>query len=79
MLGSLYYDVTTMKYTIIIHQDTRGGYWADAPELPGCVSQGETLEELKQNMQEAIEGYLAVMLEEGRKPEEGVRVDEVLV
>jgi len=68
-----------MKYLIVIHQDAGGGYWAEVPELPGCVSQGETLEELKRNMQEAIGGYLEVMREEGRQPEVGVKVDEVLV
>jgi predicted RNase H-like HicB family nuclease len=68
-----------MKYTIVIHQDPNGGYWAEAPELPGCVSQGETIEELKKNMHEAIEGYLEVMREEGRQPEVSVKVDEVLV
>ena len=50
-----------MKYTIVIHQDINGGYWAEAPALPGCVSQGETLAELKENMHEAIEGYLEGM------------------
>ncbi len=68
-----------MKYLIIIHNDSSCGFWAEAPELPGCVSQGETLEELKQNMHEAVEGYLEVMQIEGRQPESGVRVDEVLV
>ena len=68
-----------MKYVIVIHQDAKGGYWAEAPELPGCVSQGETLEELKRSMQEAVEGYLEVMREEGRQPEASVKVDEVLV
>jgi predicted RNase H-like HicB family nuclease len=71
--------ISSMKYTIVIHQDFNGGYWAEAPELPGCVSQGETLKELKKNMHEAIEGYLEVMLEEGRQPEASVKVDEVLV
>lgn len=68
-----------MKYMIVIHEDINGGYWAEAPELPGCVSQGETLDELKANMHEAIEGYLEVMQEEGRQPETSVKLDEVLV
>ena len=68
-----------MKYTIVIHEDVNGGYWAEVPALPGCISQGETLEELKANMHEAIEGYLEVMQDEGRKPEASVKLDEVLV
>ena len=69
----------TMKYTIVIHQDINGGYWAEAPALPGCISQGETLDELNENMREAIEGYLEVMREEGRQPESSVKIAEVLV
>jgi len=68
-----------MKYTIVIHEDVNGGYWAEVPALPGCISQGETLEELKANMHEAIEGYLEVLQEEGRQPEASVKLDEVLV
>ncbi len=48
-----------MKYTIVIHRDEQeGGFWGECQELPGCYSQGETLNELMQNMQEAIELYL---------------------
>jgi len=47
----------------------RGGYWAEVPALPGCVSQGETREELQANIQEAIAGYLEVMREDGRHPD----------
>lgn len=44
-----------MKYTIIIHRDNQEG---GCSELPGCYSQGETLNELMQNIHEAIELYL---------------------
>jgi len=47
-----------MKYKVIIHEAEEGGYWAEAPSLPGCFSQGETLEEIKENIREAIEVYL---------------------
>ena len=48
-----------MKYTIVIHRaEQDGGFWGECLELPGCYSQGETLNELMQNMQEAIELYL---------------------
>ena len=48
-----------MKYTIIIHNDeAEGGFWCECPELPGCYSQGESIVELMNNIQEAIELYL---------------------
>jgi predicted RNase H-like HicB family nuclease len=49
-----------MKIKIVVHEAEEGGFWAEAPALPGCVSQGETLEELTANMREAIHGYLDV-------------------
>lgn len=42
----------------IIHEAEEGGFWAEVPSLPGCVSQAETLEDLKANIQEAIELWL---------------------
>ena len=48
-----------MKYTIIIHKDEQeGGFWGECPELPGCYSQGESIEELMKNIREAVELYL---------------------
>ena len=49
-----------MKLKVIIHEAEEGGYWAQIPSLPGCATQGETFEELLQNIYEAVEGYLAV-------------------
>ncbi|MCS4541826.1 MAG: type II toxin-antitoxin system HicB family antitoxin [Euryarchaeota archaeon] len=47
-----------MRYKVIIHEAEEGGFWAEVPSLPGCFSQGETLEEVKRNIKEAIEVYL---------------------
>jgi len=47
-----------MKLKAIIHEAEEGGYWAEVPALPGCMTQGDTLEELKTNIREAIEGWL---------------------
>ena len=48
-----------MKYTIIIHKDEQeGGFWGECPELPGCYSQGESVEELMKNIREAVKLYL---------------------
>lgn len=52
-------------YTVIFEKAEEGGYIAYAPILPGCVSQGDTFEEAKENIKDAIEGYLAVLREDG--------------
>lgn len=49
-----------MKLKAIIHEAEEGGFWAEVPALPGCVTQGETMDELNSNIREAIEGWLAV-------------------
>jgi predicted RNase H-like HicB family nuclease len=41
-----------------IHKAEEGGYWAEVPALPGCVSQGKTIDDLRTNVREAIEGWL---------------------
>jgi predicted RNase H-like HicB family nuclease len=51
-----------MKIKIIVHEAEEGGYWAEVPAIPGCVSQGDSLEELDQNIREAIVGCLSVDL-----------------
>lgn len=48
-----------MKLKIIVHEED-GGYWAEAPAIPGCATQGDTLEELLQNVREAVAACLAV-------------------
>ncbi len=63
------YTVTVRgrKYAVVLHADTEdGGYWIECPLLPGCASQGDTLEEALEMIKDAIEGYLAVS-EEKRK------------
>ncbi|MCA1850010.1 MAG: type II toxin-antitoxin system HicB family antitoxin [Acidobacteria bacterium] len=48
-----------MKWRVLLEQDTETGEWAVwCPELPGCVSAGETEEEALANIREAIELYL---------------------
>lgn len=49
-----------MKIKVIVHQAEEGGYWAEVPAIPGCVTQGETWEELIKNIYEAIEACLEV-------------------
>jgi predicted RNase H-like HicB family nuclease len=47
-----------MRLKVVIHEAEEGGFWAEAPALPGCVSQGETRAEIESNMREAIAGWL---------------------
>jgi predicted RNase H-like HicB family nuclease len=49
-----------MKLKAIIHKADEGGFWAEVPALPGCVTQGESLRELRVNIKEAIAGWLSV-------------------
>ena len=44
----------------VIHEAEEGGFWAEVPALPGCVTQAETLAELQTNLREAIRLWLAV-------------------
>ena len=53
-----------MKLKVIIHDAEEGGYWAEVPSLPGCGTQGETIEELLSNLYEAVEGYLEARQED---------------
>jgi predicted RNase H-like HicB family nuclease len=52
-----------MKIKVIIHEAEEGGFWAEVPAIPGCATQGDTFEELLQNLYEAIEGCLSVDVE----------------
>ena len=52
-----------MTLKVFIHKAEEGGYWAEVPALPGCVSQGETMDDVRTNVREAIEGWL--LAEEG--------------
>lgn len=49
-----------MKIKVIVHPAEEGGYWAEVPAIPGCATQGENMEELMENVQEAIEACLSV-------------------
>ncbi len=61
-----------MEYTVIFHQAEEEGYWAEVPALPGCYSQGESIEETVKNIREAIEAHIEALKEEGQEiPEEG--------
>ncbi len=52
-----------MKIKVVVHEAEEGGYWAEVPAIPGCATQGETMEELMANVHEAIEGCTVERLE----------------
>jgi predicted RNase H-like HicB family nuclease len=49
-----------MKINAIIHPAAEGGYWAEVPALPGCITEGDSMEEVLSNLKDAIEGWLTV-------------------
>lgn len=53
-----------MKLKVVVHEAEEGGYWAEVPAIPGCATQGESLEELLRNVHEAVEGCLSVDVRE---------------
>jgi predicted RNase H-like HicB family nuclease len=55
-------------YRVILHPDTEdGGFWVECPALPGCVSQGDTVEEALAMIKDAIIGHLEVVAEKGQR------------
>jgi predicted RNase H-like HicB family nuclease len=49
-----------LRVKVVVHEAEEGGYWAEVPAIPGCATQGETLDELMKNVREALEGCLSV-------------------
>jgi antitoxin HicB len=54
-----------LKYPITLYPDVEGGYVAEIKDLPGCLTQGETLEETMNNINEARELWLETAYESG--------------
>ncbi|MDL1912820.1 type II toxin-antitoxin system HicB family antitoxin [Chloroflexi bacterium CFX6] len=55
-----------MRYPVIVHKDSNSDYGVTVPDLPGCFSAGETLDEALQEVVEAIEAHLEGMLMDGQ-------------
>lgn len=47
-----------MKYLALIRKEEGTDYWADAPDIPGCVSRGATIEEAMANFEDALKLHL---------------------
>ena len=52
-----------MKFKVVIHPAEEGGFWAEIPALPGCLSEGESYEEVIANIREAAAGWIEVAAE----------------
>lgn len=69
-----------MTYAILLEPQMEGGFTVSVPDLPGCMSQGETIEECRSNIAEAIEGWiLTARANNWPVPEPSTRFDEVEV
>jgi len=53
-----------MKLKVVIHKAEEGGFWAEVPAIPGCATQGDTFEELLNNIYDAVEGCLSVDIQD---------------
>ena len=70
------YNVTVMKkrilkYDVVFEGQPDGGYTATVPSLPGCISEGNSLNEAKTNIAEAITAYLESLAKDGEKIPDG--------
>lgn len=63
-----------MKIRAIVHKAEEGGFWAEVPSIPGCATQGETMDELRSNLREAIEGCLSIPIETS-----SIQTDDVVI
>lgn len=71
-----------LKYDVVFEEQPDGGYTAIVPSLPGCISEGDTLEESKINIKEAITAYLESLAIDGEEIPKGdntIIVEEVIV
>ncbi len=56
-----------LTYRVKLEPQDEGGYTVKVPALPGCISEGETIEEALGNIQDAMQGYLAVLAKHKRE------------
>lgn len=61
--------MSSYDYLIVIHpDDTDGGFWTEVPALPGCGSQGETMDEAIEMTKDAIQAFIESMRKHGETP-----------
>lgn len=61
-------SVKGKTYDVILHPDTEEeGFWVECPSLPGCASEGDTVEEALEMIKDAIKGHLELVAEKKKK------------
>lgn len=64
-----------LKYDVVFEEQSDKGYTAIVPSLPGCISEGDTFEQTKANIEDAIKLYLEDLAEDGEEiPQESTNV-----
>jgi len=64
-----------LKYDVVFEEQSEGGYTVTVPSLPGCISEGDTFEEAKENITDAIKLYLEDLAKDGEEiPQEGTSI-----
>jgi antitoxin HicB len=72
--------MTERRYTIVLEADVdEGGFTVLVPALPGCITQGDTVEQCVERAKEAIAGYLECLAKDGQPAPEDVRTAIVSV
>jgi predicted RNase H-like HicB family nuclease len=67
-----------VKIKVVVHEAEEGDFWAEVPAIPGCATQGETMDALMRNLREAIEGCLSIDVAEPKPGDKG-RIVEIAV
>lgn len=57
-------ELSVDSFTVYLHDAEEGGYWAEVPALPGCVTEGDTLDGVVANINEAVRGWLGAQTPE---------------
>ncbi len=65
-----------MKLRVVIHPGEDHGFWAEVPALPGCLTEGNTIEETLRNIREAAQGWLEAQAA-GQVGEPGAQMAEI--
>jgi len=65
----------THRYTVVLEREAEGGYHVSCPALPGCHTEGETVDEALANAREAISAYLESMIAHNEQPP----VEDILI
>ena len=67
-----------MRLTVVLEPSEEGGYTVTAPALPGCISEGDDVDEALTNIREAIQLYLEPV-EDDWRPDENALIQEIVV